>query len=51
MNAGKGSKPRPVNKQIYNKNFDEINWGNKKPKNTFDKPVENILTSTHIHDR
>lgn len=22
--AGKGDKPRPVNKEVYNKNFDEI---------------------------
>ena len=29
--AGKGSKPRPVNKKQYDKNFDSINWGNKKP--------------------
>jgi hypothetical protein len=24
---GKGSKPRPVNKKVYNSNFDDINWG------------------------
>jgi len=34
MSAGKGSKPRPVNKTIYNKNYDEIKWSNKIKKNT-----------------
>lgn len=34
MSAGKGSKPRPVNKTIYNKNYDSINWGDKNKKNT-----------------
>lgn len=29
--AGKGSKPRPTNKKEYDKNFDSINWGKKKP--------------------
>jgi len=24
--AGKGDKPRPVNKKIYNENFDQIIW-------------------------
>jgi hypothetical protein len=24
--AGKGDKPRPVNKKTYNENFDQINW-------------------------
>jgi len=31
-NAGKGDQPRPVNKKIYNSNFDKINWGEKKDK-------------------
>lgn len=26
MSAGKGDKPRPVNKKVYDKNFQEINW-------------------------
>jgi hypothetical protein len=26
MSAGKGDKPRPVNKKEYNKNFDNISW-------------------------
>jgi hypothetical protein len=30
--AGKGDKPRPVKKSEYNKNYDAINWGNKKKK-------------------
>jgi hypothetical protein len=30
--AGKGDKPRPVNKKVYNSNFDKINWGEKKDK-------------------
>lgn len=27
--AGKGDKPRPVNKKVYNNNFDIINWNKK----------------------
>ena len=27
---GKGSKPRPTNKKQYDKNYDSINWGDKK---------------------
>lgn len=27
--AGKGDKPRPVNKNQYDKNYDSINWGHK----------------------
>lgn len=38
--AGKGSRPRPVNKNEYNKNFDSINWG--KPK-TKDKELESRI--------
>ena len=30
--AGKGDKPRPVNKKVYNSNYDNINWGSKKDK-------------------
>jgi len=26
MSAGKGDKPRPVDKKVYDKNFQEINW-------------------------
>ena len=26
MSAGKGDKPRPVDKKVYDKNFEEINW-------------------------
>lgn len=29
---GKGSKPRPVNKKVYNSNYDKINWSDKKNK-------------------
>jgi hypothetical protein len=32
MSAGKGDKPRPVDKKVYDKNFQEINW-QKKQKN------------------
>jgi hypothetical protein len=35
--AGKGSKPRPVNKAVYNKNYDKIKW----PK-AQRKPTKNI---------
>lgn len=26
MSAGKGDKPRPVDKKIYDKNFEKISW-------------------------
>ena len=26
MSAGKGDKPRSVDKKVYDKNFQEINW-------------------------
>lgn len=26
MGAGKGDKPRPIDKKIYDSNFDNINW-------------------------
>jgi hypothetical protein len=32
MSAGKGDKPRPIKKQIFNKNFDEIDWNKKENK-------------------
>lgn len=28
VQAGKGSRPRPVNKKEYDSNFQAINWGN-----------------------
>lgn len=34
---GKGSKPRPVKKSEYNKNYDAINWGKKKKSDDKDK--------------
>jgi hypothetical protein len=35
--AGKGDKPRPVNKKTYNENFDQINWNrNDKSKNNIE---------------
>jgi len=30
--AGKGDKPRPVNKTVYDKNYEEINWHRKSKK-------------------
>lgn len=30
---GKGDKPRPVNKSVWDKNFDDIDWGRPKNKN------------------
>ena len=27
MSAGKGDKPRPVDKKIYDKNYENIKWG------------------------
>jgi len=29
MSAGKGSKPRPVIKKVFDGNFDQINWSTK----------------------
>jgi|APGre2960657404_1045060.scaffolds.fasta_scaffold12787_4 hypothetical protein len=26
MGAGKGDKPRPIDKKVYDSNFDNINW-------------------------
>lgn len=26
MSAGKGDKPRPIKKKIFDKNFDDIDW-------------------------
>ena len=26
MSAGKGDKPRPIDKKIFNENFDQISW-------------------------
>lgn len=37
--AGKGDKPRPVNKTVYNGNFDGINW---KSEQTSKKPIKEI---------
>jgi hypothetical protein len=31
MSAGKGDKPRPIKKQIFDKNFDEIDWSKNEP--------------------
>jgi hypothetical protein len=35
MSAGKGDKPRPVNKKNFDSNFDEIKW-NKKTSNNLE---------------
>ena len=35
--AGKGDKPRPVKKSVYNKNFDNIKWSK-----TTRKPTKNV---------
>jgi len=29
MSAGKGDKPRPVKKKIFDQNFDQVNWTKK----------------------
>jgi hypothetical protein len=39
--AGKGDKPRPVNKVKYNSNYDEIDW-NKSSLNSVVKEVKVI---------
>ena len=35
--AGKGSKQRPTNKKEYDKNYDSINWGDKKKSKSTEK--------------
>lgn len=32
MSNGKGDRQRPVDKDTYDKNYDEIDWGNVKEK-------------------
>jgi len=33
MSAGKGDKPRPINKEQFDSNFDKIKWNQKENKN------------------
>lgn len=40
--AGKGDKPRPVNKEKYNSNYDSINWH----KELLDSSVDQKKTKT-----
>ena len=40
MSAGKGDKPRPIKKEIFDKNFDEIQWQHNS-KNSQAKEVKN----------
>ena len=38
MSAGKGDKPRPVDKKVFNNNFDKISWSpSEKPKESVTK--------------
>lgn len=39
MSAGKGDKPRPVNKKEFDTNFDKINW-NKDLTSTTDRVLK-----------
>ncbi len=41
MSAGKGDKPRPIKKEIFDKNFDEIQWQNNS-KNNQVKEIKNF---------
>ncbi len=45
MSAGKGDKPRPVDKKIFDKNYDNIDWEVKPPDDTSIK-IKNV--KTHI---
>jgi len=38
--AGKGDKPRPVKKSVYNDNYDDINWGDKPKKKSKLKTID-----------
>lgn len=35
---GKGSRPRPTNKKIWDENFDDISWNHKKKSDKKNKP-------------
>lgn len=42
MSAGKGDTPRPVKKSVYDKNYDNINWGNKTNKKLKLKTIDEV---------
>lgn len=41
MSAGKGDKPRAINKKTFDTNFDKINWNKKNISSTEKKTVKN----------
>jgi hypothetical protein len=45
---GKGSKYRPVDKKVYNSNFDDINWGNKPNTKNINKRIRKENADTDI---
>jgi hypothetical protein len=42
MSAGKGDKPRPVDKKQYNNNFEKIVWKKSTPTDFFKKKGKSI---------
>lgn len=44
MSAGKGDKPRPVDKKKYDQNFDKIDWSKHKKTTQTDKERMEIAT-------
>lgn len=42
MSAGKGDKPRPVDKKTFDKNFDDIKWNKEPIKNQKNKKGKTI---------
>ena len=43
--SGKGDRQRPVDKETYDKNYEEIDWGNKGVDNSQDL---NIITKLQV---
>jgi hypothetical protein len=44
MSAGKGDKPRPINKEQFDSNFDKINWNQKENKSVEIKNKKGKIT-------
>ena len=48
MQNGKGSKPRPIkNLTSYLNNFDNIDWGKKKEKNSCNQENDDVVLENH----
>jgi len=47
MSAGKGDKPRPIDKKIFDTNFDKIDWKKKNTETTEKKTVKGKTVYTY----